>query len=448
MHFSSNFLLALSAASAAYASPVVTIADGLPAPRVGLVGASHKTAAISAVASSTTTSQVTETSVASTVPYSNSTSSNSTHFSVELQKGRKVVIDGVAAMSRAYVRYTGSVPEHLEKLAKRSKGSVVATPQSYDYEYLAPITAGGQSLVMDFDTGSADLWVFSSEMSTSVIGSHSYYNPNKSSSSKKMSGYTWSITYGDGSTASGDVYKDKVVIAGVTATSQAVEAAKTVSSSFQSDTDSDGLVGLAFSTLNQVSPTAQSTWFDSVKSGLNSKLFWADLKKGAAGSYGFGYIDTSKYTSSSITYTSVSTSSGWWQFTSSAYKIGSKSKVSSSFSGIADTGTSLLLLPDAIVTAYWSTISGATYSSTYGAYLYPCSVSLPSLTIYINGYAAVVPGTYLNYGAISSTTCYGGLQSSSGIGIAVFGDIFLKSQFVVFDQTQSSPRLGFAAKST
>lgn len=42
------------------------------------------------------------------------------------------------------------------------------------------------------------------------------------------------------------------------------------------------------------------------------------------------------------------------------------------------------------------------------------------------------------------TVCYGGIQPSDGIGIAVFGGIFLKSQFVVF---QSSPlQLGFATK--
>lgn len=56
----------------------------------------------------------------------------------------------------------------------------------------------------------------------------------------------------------------------------------------------------------------------------------------------------------------------------------------------------------------------------------------------------MVPGHYMNYGKISGTTCYGGLQSSEGIGFAIFGDIHLKAQFVVFDLKTRS--MGFANK--
>lgn len=51
-------------------------------------------------------------------------------------------------------------------------------------------------------------WVFSSELPTSEQSGHDIYTPG--SSAKKLNGETWSISYGDGSSASGDVYTDTV----------------------------------------------------------------------------------------------------------------------------------------------------------------------------------------------------------------------------------------------
>lgn len=110
---------------------------------------------------------------------------------------------------------------------------------------------------------------------------HNLYKP---SSADKETGETWSISYGDNSGAAGVVYADKVVVGKVTATSQAVEAATSVSSEFISDTASDGLLGLGFSSINTVSPDQATTFFDTVKSSLAKPLFTADLKKGEAGS--------------------------------------------------------------------------------------------------------------------------------------------------------------------
>jgi aspergillopepsin I len=90
-------------------------------------------------------------------------------------------------------------------------------------------------------------WVFSSELPSSEQTGHSIYTP---SSGTKVSGATWQISYGDGSGANGDVYKDTVAVGSVTATSQAVEAAQSISAQFQQDTNNDGLLGLAFSSIN------------------------------------------------------------------------------------------------------------------------------------------------------------------------------------------------------
>ncbi len=179
-------------------------------------------------------------------------------------------------------------------------------------------------------------------------------------------------------------------------TSQAVEAAETVSSEFESDTASDGLLGLAFDSINTASPNQVATFFENAIPTLAAPLFTANLKKGEPGNYNFGYIDSSEYTGS-ITYVPVNTANGFWEFTGNGYAVGSGKFVSSSIDAIADTGTTLLYLPAAAVKAYYAKVSGATNSASQGGYIFPCSATLPSITLGIGSYKAVVPGSYINY---------------------------------------------------
>ena len=166
----------------------------------------------------------------------------------------------------------------------------------------------------------------------------------------------------------------------------------------------------------------------------------------------------------------VTTSQGFWEFTADGYAVGTGEVTSTSIDGIADTGTTLLLLPDSIVTDYYGQVNGASYDSNQGGYTFDCSSTLPDFTAVIGGHNAVIPGSFLNYAPVDGnsklslstpqkgrslyakeayanmlgTACFGGLQSSQGVGISIFGDIFLKSQFIVFDR--SVPQLGVAAK--
>ena len=213
---------------------------------------------------------------------------NSDTLSIAAKRNANFEANGPLALAKAYQKFDKPLPTDLKNalnrlglLTKRGDetGSVVATPQDNDIEYLCPVQVGTppQTLQLDFDTGSSDLWVFSSETPSSQSNGHDTYKPGSSSTSKQLTGETWSIAYGDGSTSSGDVYSDVVTIGGLTVQNQAVEAAKTVSSSFSSG-PSDGLVGLAFSKINQVKPDQQQTFFDNAKANLKAPVFTADLK--------------------------------------------------------------------------------------------------------------------------------------------------------------------------
>ena len=129
-------------------------------------------------------------------------------FSVHQTVPKPFIKSGPAAVAAVYKKYGGTAPADVLAAAAANDGTVTTTPEQYDSEYLTPVSIGGQTLNLDFDTGSSDLWVFSSELPASSQSGHSIYNPAKSSTAKKLSGYTWSISYGDGSGASGNVYTD------------------------------------------------------------------------------------------------------------------------------------------------------------------------------------------------------------------------------------------------
>ncbi|ROV98549.1 hypothetical protein VSDG_04201 [Cytospora chrysosperma] len=398
------------------------------------------------------------------------------------------------ALARVYAKYGKEMPTRLRVIVDAqlapvavtrspSQGTVVNSPVDYDVEYLANIQIGtpAQTLPMNFDTGSSDLWVFSGVTAASDVNGQTLYYPGKSSTAEKMAGYTWQISYGDGSSSSGDVYTDTVTIGNLTVSSQAVEAATTVSSEFTSDTEMSGLVGLGFSSINTVSPKAQKTFFDNAMASLDQPLFTADLKHNADGSYNFGYIDSTAYTGEMYyadLYNVSASYSGYWTFQSTGYAVGDGSTTttttsstgntgssstssgsgsiekravtltSTTITGIADTGTTLLMLPDEIVSAYYSQVSGAEDSETEGGYVFSCDQTLPDFTFAVGNGQITIPGDYINWAPVDTqnTTCYGGLQSDADIGLSIFGDVALKAALVVFDG--GNKRVGWAAKTT
>ena len=99
----------------------------------------------------------------------------------------------------ASIKPIARLPAHVKR------GGVPLTDQQNDLLWTGQIAIGtnNQKFTVDFDTGSSDLWIPSK--SCSSCGSHNKYDP--SHSGKKQSG-SFSIGYGDGSTASGKPYTD------------------------------------------------------------------------------------------------------------------------------------------------------------------------------------------------------------------------------------------------
>lgn len=208
----------------------------------------------------------------------------------------------------------------------------------------------------------------------------------------------------------------------------------------------DGLLGLAFSSINTVKPDQQMTFFDNAAASLEAPLFTANLKKGQPGNYNFGFIDDSEHTGK-ISYTTVDNSQGFWGYTTDGYTIGSGPPVSVSLQSISDTGTTLLLTDNSIVSAYYAKVRGSSNSQSDGGYVFPCNSKLPDISFTIGSFTGTVPGSYINYApASASGQCFGGIQSNTGVGFSIFGDIWIKSQFVVYSNAPGGPQLGHASK--
>ncbi|GJJ72079.1 hypothetical protein EMPS_04436 [Entomortierella parvispora] len=335
-----------------------------------------------------------------------------------------------------------NTPAQIRKLNARypqlnikagSSGSEPITDVSPDLEYYGAVKVGtpAQTVQLDFDTGSSDIWF-------------NKYTSSKSSTYKK-DGRKWQISYGDGSSASGTLASDIVSVGGISVR-QTFGIATKESSEFTSG-PTNGLFGLGFDTIESVSGV--KTFLDNtIAAGLLAQpvvsvfLPSERLFKGKGGAYTFGGIDSSKF-AGSLTYTPV-TQKGYWQIlVQDASFNGASLKQTSQ--GIIDTGTTLIIVGDAAAAAIHAKIPGSTNDPNNG-WLVPCSVSTSTANVgfKLGGKTFNVPVADLAYESVGdgSKNCFSGVQGGQD-GLWILGDVFIKNNYVVFSQT-SSPSVGIA----
>lgn len=320
-----------------------------------------------------------------------------------------------------------------------------------DTEYVVPVKIGtpGVTVNLDFDTGSSDLWIWSSELANASRYSktHHIYDPAKSSTAKHAPGLTWDISYGDGSSASGDVYTDVVEVAGVVVPNQAVECAKKLSSSFLADGGNDGLLGLAWPPINTVSPKPVKTPVENMieQNLIDLPLFTAKLGHGTEpGFYSFGFIDTT-VTPSPITYTPVDNSQGFWQVESTSYTLNGTTYDRPGNTTILDTGTTLLLVDDDVLKSIYDSIEGAVYDDQAGGWKYPSDATVPDVSFAIGETLYTLNAADFGFSPADEGYTLGGIQSRGDLTFDIFGDVFLKSVYVVFNQGEKT--VGLAQRS-
>ena len=248
-----------------------------------------------------------------------------------------------------------------------------------------PLVQASQNILADYEN---NRWVFNTALPVeNKQSSRAIYDPTKSPTYKAVRGATFGVNYGDGSQTYGLVGTDTVEVGGITVGNQPIELPNVVSSSFTNDTNSDGILGMAFQAANTIKPTSQPSFIENAIPSLQAPVFTANLKAGSVGSYQFGFVDNTAY-SGALHYTPLVNSPsavGLWAFATNP----------GASVGIADTGSSLLLLDNEIVGKYWAPVPG--HTSDAQGITFPCGTHLPDFHIELGGYTATIPGKLINY---------------------------------------------------
>ncbi|RPD78649.1 acid protease [Lentinus tigrinus ALCF2SS1-7] len=339
----------------------------------------------------------------------------------------------------AFIKELATLPASL---AKRQSESL--TDEEDDLEWAGTISIGtpGQKFLIDFDTGSSDLWVPSSSCTSSTCKSKSRYTASSSSTSSKKTG-SFSIEYGDGSTVSGPVYTDTVTVAGVSVTKQSFSPVTTLSSSFNGD-PIDGILGLAYPAISNLN--ANPFFNTAIQQGVvDEGVFGFKLASSGSELYLGGAND--ELYSGEIEYHDVDTSTGFWQITGAKAYVGSKAVVSN-FETIIDSGTTIMYGPPSAVKTFYKAISGSgVYDSSEGYYYYPCD-SPPSVSFSWGGQKWAITEENFSLGETEtgSGKCVGALAGQDiglGSNVWLLGDSFMKNVYTAFSFDEDA--VGFAA---
>ncbi|GAA6005907.1 hypothetical protein JCM10207_007270 [Rhodosporidiobolus poonsookiae] len=290
--------------------------------------------------------------------------------------------------------------------------------------------------LIDFDTGSADLWVPSSSCTSAACNPHTKYDPSASSTSAQVADKKLSITYGDGSSTKGSVYSDTVTIAGLTATSQSFGVASSLSSDFASD-PYDGLMGMAYASISTIgtNPLFQTLMAENKVAASQFSFLLAE----SGSELYLGGMNPAHYVAGSTKWYPVSSQS-YWLLSTQANVAGAAVSSIGTFNSIIDTGTSVIVAPTAAAKKFWASVpNSAPYGgSLSGYYTYDCDTP-PSVSFSFGSSFAeqwAVSSESLNLGLVSSgsSRCVGAvLGADIGLGDTwILGAAFLEGVYSTY----------------
>lgn len=342
---------------------------------------------------------------------------------------------------------------------RRGIGENKLINQNADTSYFGTIAIGtpATSFNVILDTGSADLWVASTNCFAGC-GNVPTFDSSASSTFKNLS-TPFTIKYGSGG-AAGSLGTDSVQMAGFGVAGQTLGVVTQVTQKLLVNPVS-GLMGLAFSTLS----TSRSMPFWQTLASTNAwnePLMAFHLTRfmgvtGAAklevgGSFDMGFTNTSLY-SGDISYVDIPNGSeSFWQIPMTQISVqGNNLTAASTILAVIDTGTTLVGGPAQSIAAIYSNIPGASQAGAgyEGYWQYPCDTAVDVEFKFGDGPSWPIDPADFQLARIGNGICIGALfeldLSGSSSPDWIIGDTFLKNVYSVFRYNPAS--VGFASLS-
>ncbi|KAI0195258.1 aspartic peptidase domain-containing protein [Xylaria flabelliformis] len=318
----------------------------------------------------------------------------------------------------------------------------------YGAAYLAELTIGnnGQVVNLLIDTGSFEMWV-NPNCSTSNVPEYcqafGHYDPSLSPTSQRVDSAGFSIKYGSGQ-AKGPYYKDDIYISGTRIQNQQFGVANS------SELVWFGIMGLGHGDNGFISYPLVVESLET-QGHTNTRLFSINLGRQASpgavitGELTFGGVDTNSY-AGLLQKVPTDPSDPHYKIILNglAHRApgadSSTSLVDSSLPLplIVDSGTTLSLLPESLVTKLAAQFPGAT-SDGAGGYHVDCAYQNQTGTvdfeILTETGTVTINIAYRDFIWNNGGDCLLGAWFSNDVGTFILGDSFMRGAYVAFDQT-------------
>jgi hypothetical protein len=328
-----------------------------------------------------------------------------------------------------------ALADYREKLANNEyqmlSGSEINVKDYMNTQYMANVNVGtpAQTFTVIPDTGSSNLWIYSSTCTAIPCLYHKTYDNTKSSTYVK-NGEAFDITYGSGS-IQGSVSEDVVDFGDAEAKKFGFGEVTAVSGAAFYASDMEGILGLAY---GSISVDKLPTFVDSDQETDKSFSFYlhANPEKSHITMPGHDQDSNDEFQFHDVI------EQRYWSLKLNSISVGDNKIDASSYKAVIDSGTSVLVGPNTLVAPMIKDIPQEPDCSTID--------SLPNITFTIDetDYELTPQDYILKITSGGDTECVRGIMGSdfpAGFDYFILGDTLIRKYPAYFDKNNN--RVGF-----